>query len=151
VASPKVAAAPVASPVEAPRPATAALIEKLRHQDAEVARDAASMLGRLPEDSAAVAALSAVLLNVDGFFHAVVRAAAAESLGLLGDRSAVDALIHATGDQMAETSQAAIQALGLLGDKRALPTLTTIQRNANGYYLEFVQRTAASAAARISR
>ncbi len=138
-------------PVERDRTTVVALIAKLRDQDAEAARDAAATLGQLPADAEAVAALGQVLKNADGYFHSVVRAAAAASLGHLGDRNAVDALIAATRDTMAEASEEAVKALGALGDVRALPALETIRRNEKGYYLESVRRAAEQAAGRIDR
>ena len=153
VAAPVAVSTPVATPAATAPEATtarAALIARLRDNDAEVARDAAANLGRLPADAASVDALSAVLTNTDGFFHSVVRAAAASALGTLGDHRAVDALIHATNDGMAEASEEAIKALGLLGDRRALPALEKIISNHNGFFLETVRRTAQAALTRIN-
>jgi HEAT repeat protein len=80
----------------------------------------------------------------------VVRAAAAATLGKLGDRRAVEALIEATRDPMAEASEEAVKALGLLGDPRALPTLQAVMRNADGFFLENVRKSAEEASRRIS-
>ena len=126
-----VVAAPVAAPVR-DRSAVISLIAKLHDLDAEVARDAAQTLAGLPVDAQAVEALGNVVQNRDGFFHAVVRAAAAHTLGKLASRDAVEALIIATRDPMAEASQEAVIALGLLGDTRALPVLRDIVANAEG-------------------
>ena len=68
------------------------LIKQLRDPMAEVARDAALALGSL-HDTSAVEALCAVVLNQDLYFHCVVRSAAAESLGKLSDRRALNALL----------------------------------------------------------
>ena len=165
-AAPAVVAAPAAPVVVAPvavkpaaavlvapardRSAVISLIAKLRDVDAEVARDAAQTLGGLPVDHEAVEALGNVVKNADGYFHSVVRAAAAHTLGKLGDRNAVEALIIATRDPMAEASQEAVIALGLLGDTRALPVLRDIVANAEGFYLEYVQKSAQEAVARIN-
>jgi HEAT repeat protein len=132
------------------RTAIVTLIGRLRDPDAEVARDAAATLGTLPADAQAVAALGEVLLNADGYFHSVVRAAAAASLGTLKAPQSVEALIHATGDTMAEASEEAIKALGRLGDRRALPSLESIVRNQNGFFLEHIRRAAQESAARIA-
>ena len=126
-----------------------ALISKLRDNDAEIARDAAVTLGTLPADGEAIDALCDVVRNTDRFFHPVVRAAAAATLGKLGDRRAVDALIVATGDTMAEASEEAVKALGRLGDARAVSTLQTIIRNEQGFFLDPVRRTAEAAVARL--
>jgi len=154
--APVVAANAVANTVAtAPRSAdrdrstVVALVTRLRDRDAEVARDAAATLGRLPADSQAVEALGDVLRNAEGYFHSVVRAAAAAALGSLGDRKAVDALIAATRDSMAETSEEAVKALGLLGDRRAIPALEQVVRNENGFFLENVRKSAQDAIKRI--
>jgi len=131
------------------RSAVIALMNRLRDADAEVARDAAQTLASLPADAEAIDALCAVVVNADGYFHPVVRAAAAAALGQLGDRRAVEALIQGTRDTMAEASEEAIKALGLLGDARALVALQVVIRNENGFFLEHVRRTAETAAGRI--
>jgi hypothetical protein len=127
------------------RSAIVLLILSLRDNEADTARDAAIRLGTLPLDVEAVDALMAAVRNQDNFFHPVVRAAAAQSLGRIGDRRAVDALIEATRDSMAEASEEAVTALGLLGDAKALPALTAIVANDQGYYLETVRKSAAKA------
>ena len=145
-------AVPVAAAVAAPVAATVAavndragvtgLIAKLRHMDADAARDAAVTIGTLPANADSVSALITVLLNADRYFHPVVRAAAAASLGKLRDSRAVDALIHATRDSMAETSDEAVKALGRLGDRRAVLPLKAIVRNVDGFYLANVRASA---------
>ncbi len=152
-----VAAAAVAAPVAPPaapaaatvvavnageRAGVTALIAKLRDVDADAARDAAVTLGTLPANAESVSALIAVLLNADRYFHPVVRAAAAASLGKLRDPRAVDALLHATRDSMAETSDEAVKALGRLGDRRAILPLKAIVRNADSFYLANVRASA---------
>lgn len=144
------AAASVTAQPARDRSTVVALIAKLRDTDADVARDAALTLGTLPADAEAVDALCAAVRNADKFFHPVVRAAAAASLGLSGDPRAVDALLAGTGDTMAEASEEAVKALGLLGDRRAVPTLEAIVRNDYGYFLDPVRRTAEAALARLS-
>jgi len=144
------AAAPVAPPARE-RSAIIALITKLRDADADTARDAATTLGNLSVDTEAVMALATVVQNQAGYFHAVVRAAAAEALGKLGDRRALDALLHATQDTMAEASHQAIGALGRLGDPRALPVLEAIVRNENGFFLDYIRQAATSASAAIKK
>ena len=131
------------------RSGVAALIARLRAPDAEIARDAATTLGTLTADAETIDALSAVTFNRDGFFHPVVRTAAAAALGRLGDRRAVDALITATRDPMAEASEEAVKALGLLGDSRALPALNAAVLNADGFFLEQVRKAARDAIRRI--
>ncbi len=141
--------AAVVEPAVRDRSTVIALIESLRNPEADVARDAAATLGRLPADAEAVDALCNVVRNADDYFHPVVRAAAAAALGQLKDVRAIDALVHATRDAMAEASEEAVKALGLLGDARALPALAVIVQNNEGFFLENVRRTAQEATARI--
>jgi HEAT repeat protein len=126
------------------------LIAKLRNWDAEIARDAATMLAHLPADAEAIGALSAAVTNQDGYFHPVVRASAAASLGRLGDRQAVDALLVGINDTMAEASEEAIKALGIIGDARAIPALEAVVQNDRGFFLDNVRRTAQDAIEKIS-
>jgi len=142
VVAPAAATAVAVNAAERERAGVTALIAKLRHIDADVARDAAVTLGTLPANAESITALSAVLLNADHYFHPVVRAAAAASLGKLRDPRAVDALVHATRDSMAETSDEAVKALGRLGDRRAILPLKAIVRNADNFYLANVRASA---------
>ena len=148
-----VAAAPAAAKVEAARDRSTvvALIVKLRHQDADVARDAATTLGGLPADAEAVKALCEAVRNHDGYYHAVVRAAAATALGKFGEVKAVDALIEGTRDAMAAASEEAVKALGLLKDPRALPALEAVVKNESGFFLEHVRATAREAVQRVTQ
>ncbi|MGA2231651.1 MAG: HEAT repeat domain-containing protein [Tepidisphaeraceae bacterium] len=150
---PATAAAPVAvaqapatpAPVAAaPKPQTASLIAELRNSDADAARDAATALGALG-DTSAVQPLIDVLVNADGYFHAVVRAAAAASLGQLRDVRAVPALEVAVRDTIAEPSTEAIRALGAIGDARGVNALIQVIRNQDGFFLS-VARLAATRA-----
>lgn len=121
--------------------AVTSLCHGLRDYDADRARDAAVSLGHVRHASA-VQPLIEALTNADGFTHPVVRAAAAASLGQLGNRRAVDALIVATTDSMAEASAEAIRSLGLLGDPRAVAPLVDILRNADGFFVGSTRRAA---------
>ncbi len=144
---PPAVAVSVTPPValERDRSAIIGLVAKLRHMDADIARDAAATLGTLPVSAESISALVAVLLNAENFYHPVVRAAAAHSLGLLRDARAFEALLHATRDPMAETSDEAVKALGRLGDKRAMTTLQAIIKNTDGFYLDNVRSSADAA------
>lgn len=132
------------------RTAVLALVAKLRTPDADTARDAALTLANLPADAEAVDALCDVVRNGENWFHPVVRAAASVTLGKLADRKAVDALIVATRDPMAEAAGEAVRSLGLIGDARALPALRAVQANADGYYHESVRRLVPDAIRRLS-
>lgn len=98
---------------------TAALVNSLRDTSADVASEAAAALGATGDHSA-VKPLSDVIANADGYYHPVVRAAAATSLGKLGDTKAVPALIAGIRDEMAEASAESIRALAAIGDARAV-------------------------------
>ena len=86
-----------------------ALIQSLRDPSADVARDAAVELGGA-KDASAVAPLIEVITNDDGYYHDVVRAAAAEALGRLGDVRAVEPLLTLSRDTMAEAIAEAVRA-----------------------------------------
>ena len=134
---------------EMPEPqAVAALAEALRDPTAEVAREAAVALrrSRLPS---AVDALTAVIENADGYFHPIVRTAAAESLGCLNEPRAVGALKRAVRDPLAEPSRAAIRALGVVAREDALPALLAVVSNGDNYFLPSVRVTATEVLATI--
>lgn len=124
------------------------LIQSLRDHSADVARDAAVELGGA-KDASAVAPLIEVIENNDGFYHDVVRAAAAESLGRLGDVRAVEPLLTLSRDTMAEASAEAVRALALLNDQRAVGPLIDIVRNSYGFFLPIVRRAAVIALAKL--
>ena len=123
------------------------MIGDLRHQDADVAREAAIALGATGS-SAAVEALIGVLENADGFYHSVVRAAAASSLARLGDKRAVASLLGAVNDTMAEASAEAVRALADLGDARSVDTLIGVVRNVDGFFQQVVRLAAVHALGR---
>lgn len=136
---------PVATPKPVTLPtSTVALLVALRDRSADVAREAAISLGKA-RDLSAVGPLEQVVCNADNYFHPVVRAAAAESLGQLGDIHAVDALVIGTRDSMAEASAESVRALATLKDQRAVAPLIEIVRNTNHYYLPIVRRAAVMA------
>lgn len=137
---------PSTAPAAAVSPAidsdtTRQLIAALRDSDADIAREAATSLGQAGGASA-VESLIEVVANENGYFHAVVRSAAAASLGQLKDRRAVDALLKAIYDQIADSSSEAVRALAALGDPRAVSALLDVVRNHNGYFVNSVRRAA---------
>lgn len=139
-----VAEAQVASVAATPvidRELLATLIGELRSMDADRAREAAVSLGGI-RDVSSTEALISVLNNTEGYFHSVVRSAAAASLGQLGDVRALEALTRTVDDEMAEASAEAVRALALLGDEKAVDTLVAVLRNTNGYYLPVVRLAA---------
>lgn len=121
--------------------AVAAYVGALRDSNADLARDAALALGTTG-NSSAVEPLIAALNNPDGYYHSVVRAAAAASLARIGDSRALEPLISTVRDCIAEPSVEAIRALGILGNSRAIPTLLEVVRNADGFFLPVARRAA---------
>ena len=99
---------PVANASSIDRATITAHVAALRNNDADFARDAALALGALA-DAAAVEPLIQAIGNSDGFYHSVVRAAAATSLAKIGDSRAVMPLIAAVRDSVAEPSVEAIR------------------------------------------
>jgi HEAT repeat protein len=159
-AKPKPKAMPVEVPVEAPvekklilvTPAgpsneVLSLIGSLRNADADVASEAAASLGSHRFDEV-VDALSAAVMNAEGYFHPVVRAAAAGSLGRLNDRRALPALLAGVRDPMAEASAESVRALAAIADPAALETLAAVVENADGFYLPVVRLAAVKAMSR---
>ncbi|MGA3065360.1 MAG: HEAT repeat domain-containing protein [Tepidisphaeraceae bacterium] len=132
------ASAALAASTAAP---AAALIADLRNSNADVARDAATSLGSLGNPTA-VESLIEVINNFDGYFHPVVRAAAASSVGQLRDRRAVESLLVAVRDTNAEPSAEAIRALAAIGDDRAINPLIEVIRNRDGFFLPIARRAA---------
>lgn len=144
-AAPATVAKPAVVPATpASNPRAEQLIGQLRDFTAEVARDAATELGQLA-DRKAVEPLIAVLANVDGYYHLVVRAAAAGSLGLLRDHRAVSVLVSALRDSMAEISAEAALALGHIGTPEAIQSLRPVIENHDGYFLPMSRRAAIKA------
>jgi len=127
--------------------AAPALIDALFDSDADVAREAAAALGVLRQSSA-VEPLIRVLSNREGYFHGVVRAAAASSLARLGDSRAVEPLLAAIHDPMAEASAEAVRALADLADPRAVQAIIDVVRNDDGFFLSIVRRAAVLALAK---
>jgi HEAT repeat protein len=141
----KADAAPPAAqmPSESPK-----LIAELRDLAAEVACGAAAALGKIKEP-AVVDALITVVVNADNFFHSTVRAAAARSLGQIGDRRAVPCLLQALRDPIAEVSAEAVGALGEIRDGAAVPPLLAAAANADGYFAPMVRLAAVQALGRL--
>lgn len=140
---------PTAAPAAAPAALTPAALDakaqaylaELKSTDADTARDAATALGALA-DPTAVQPLIDVLRNEDGYYHSVVRAAAASSLAQIKSARAIDALIEALRDPIAEASAEAVRALATLGDPRAVPPLIAVVQNADGYFFSAVRLAA---------
>ena len=105
----------IAKPAIVAQPAVAAdstaikpLLTALHDLDADMACEAATALARTG-NTAAVEPLIEIISNKNGYFHSVVRSAAAASLGQLKDRKAVDALLNAVNDSITDPSTEAIR------------------------------------------
>src|SRR5215471_4386025 len=99
--------------------------DKLREGKGAERIRAAHILGRLRERDAVPALIDALNESKERDF----KVAAAESLGLIGDRRAEDALIHATQMPEPRVRTAAIRALGKLGDATVTETLFEAARD----------------------
>ena len=142
------ASAPAVPVIAQPSPRVIELIAQLRDASAERAVDAAEQLGIIGEP-AAVDPLIAAVQNAQGYFHLVVRAAAAMALGRLKDARAIEPLTAAAHDTVAEVSCEAILALGQLDAQTAVDTLATIAANPTGYYLSVTRHAAIRALGRL--
>jgi hypothetical protein len=144
---------PVANETVAPRETIdngtlTSLLAAAHDSDADTAREAVTSIGLLG-DASAVNAVEAILRNVDGYFHPVVRAAASSTLAQLGDTRVVPTLIDTISDPIAEVSAESIRALAALGDFRAVEPLIAVVRNYNGYYRPIARRAAVFALAKL--
>jgi HEAT repeat protein len=124
------------------------LLAALNDVNADVASEAATALGA-SGNPAAVEPLIAVLTNSNGYFHSVVRSAAAVSLGQLKDRRSIEALLAAVHDPIADPSTEAIRALTVLADPRAIAALIEVVRNKDGFFANSVRRAAVLGLARL--
>jgi protein-S-isoprenylcysteine O-methyltransferase Ste14 len=91
-------------------PAVDHFVLLLQHEDAEVRRNAADMLGRTPSARAVPALVSALNDSLSD-----VRGRAASALGVIGSAEAVGPLLDMTGDSVAWVRSAAVRSLARLG------------------------------------
>ena len=103
--------------------AAAALLTALTDENAEVQLKAVAALGNL-KDAKTVAKLSEILENP--LEPDDVRAAAANALGNIGDKTAEPALIRALNIRVGDIAKNAIVALGKLESETAIPKLVAI-------------------------
>lgn len=95
------------------------LINILKTGNLDLKIIAAQNLGKIPE-KITIDALGEVLFKEP---DNTVRKVAAESLGFMGDKRSLEALIHAAGEVNPEVKGAAIRSLGYIEDKRAVKPL----------------------------
>jgi HEAT repeat protein len=125
-------------------PSIEPMLGSLRDVDADVAREAATALGQTG-NPAAVLPLIDVLKNSNGYFHSVVRSAAAAGLAQLKDSRAVEVLIEAVNDPITDPSTEAIHALAAIGDRKAVARLIEVTKNEKNFYAGSVRRAAITA------
>ncbi len=149
-----VVAAPAPVVVAEVKPKAATIVDiqpmlaGLHDLDADVACEAATALGN-SANPAAVVPLIEIIQNSNGYFHSVVRSAAAAGLATLKDRRAVEALLSAVNDPITDPSTEAIRALASLADPRAIACLVEVVRNESGFYAGSVRRAAVSGLAKL--
>lgn len=135
------------------RTAVAALVERLTDRKDSVRGAAAVALGQLG-DPTAVTSLAAILDPQAGLMPAkkgqknkreqnqLILRAAARSLGQIGNRAGVPALIDVLQDERAESDlrREAASALGAIGDAAAIPALRSVEATSDPYLGEAAQQ-----------
>jgi HEAT repeat protein len=124
--------------------ASRALVAALRDPVAEVAIEAAGALRAHPMEKAA-AALTEVLVNRDGYFSPVARAAAIRSLGAMVPSGQGAAIAAAVADGDATVSLAAIATLAERGEETGAAALLRLLEDGRGFYLPITRQAAARA------
>jgi HEAT repeat protein len=123
-------------------PVTAALCAALRDPSAEVAAEAAHAL-RHHREQDAIAALSRVVENADGYFSGGVRAAAIRTLSAILPHGRGQAIVAAVADRDAEVSVAAIAGVVDRNEAGGGDALLTVLENPHGYYVSLTRGAAA--------
>lgn len=111
---------------------TASLISDLLEPDnnsPDKQWQAAILLGKLGPNKTGEEVISALVKTLKLNFGALVRSHAAEALGMLEDKKAVDALILSLNDPYRLTRSYAARSLGKLGDNRAVQPLLEVMKN----------------------
>jgi hypothetical protein len=121
---------------------TAALCAALRDPSAEVAGEAADAL-RHHRGSEAIAALSKVVENADGYFSGGVRAAAIRTLSGMLPHGRGQSIIAAVADPDAEVSVAAIAGVVDRNEPGGDDALFAVLENPRGYYVSLARGAAA--------
>jgi hypothetical protein len=129
-------------------PDVARLIEAVHSTSVEASAEAVELLGDA-DDARAFDALAHVLANDAGYFHVVVRSAAALAMGKSRDTRVTAALQAAVDDASAEVSREAILALGALRaelrTESSVEKLIQIVENLTGYYINTTRHAAVRA------
>ena len=103
------------------------LVKALENPEPSIRMTAAQSLGKIPDD-VTITALCGVL-EKDNNSH--VRTVAAESLGFMGDKRALNPLIAASKENDKALKSAALRSLGYINDEQAIPTLIETLKNAD--------------------
>jgi hypothetical protein len=120
----------------------AALCAALRDPSAEVAAEAADAL-RHHDDPDAIAALSRVVENADGYFSGGVRAAAIRTLSAILPHGRGQSIVSAVADADAEVSVAAIAGVVDRNEPGGGDALFAVLENPRGYYVSLTRGAAA--------
>jgi HEAT repeat protein len=123
-------------------PVIAALCAALRDPSAEVAAEAADAL-RHHHDQEAIAALSSVVDNADGYFAGGVRAAAIRSLSAILPYGRGQPILAAVADADVEVSVAAIAGIVDRNEPGGGDALFAVLENPRGYYVSLTRSAAA--------
>jgi HEAT repeat protein len=138
------------------RAAVAALVERLTDKKDSVRGAAAVALGQLG-DPTAVTSLAAILNPQAGLpakpsakkgqknkreQNQLILRAAARSLGQIGNRAGLPALVDVLQDERAESDlrREAASALGAIGDASAIPALRSVEATSDPYLVEAAQQ-----------
>ena len=103
------------------------LVKALENPEPAIRMTAAQSLGKIP-DEVTITALCGVLENDH---NSLVRTVAAESLGFMGDKRALNPLIAASKENDKALKSAALRSLGYINDEQAIPTLIETLKNAD--------------------
>ncbi|MBW2455594.1 MAG: HEAT repeat domain-containing protein [Deltaproteobacteria bacterium] len=116
-----------------PAAAVAGILLGLGDADDQVRTEAALVAGSIPADVAARRGLVEPLRKNLADGNGYVRAAAARSLGILGDAGAFDALVPLLGDPASTVRLQTVRALGRIDSARAaqLPTVRSLRADAD--------------------
>jgi HEAT repeat protein len=123
---------------------TEALVGAIRDPSAEVAVAAIDALAG-HASPAGLAALQAVVDDVDGYFASVTRAAAIAGLAAAGGEAATPSITRAVRDLDAEVSLSAIAAIGEHLPHEAEAALVPVLQDRSGFFLPIVRLAAARA------
>jgi HEAT repeat protein len=127
---------------------TQALLGALRDPSAEVATAAVSALGARAEPRVADA-LREVIVNREGYFASVTRAAAVTTVAAWRNEAEMKPVLDAVNDLDAEVSLSAIAAIANHVPHAAITGVLPVLQDRSGYFLPIVRLAAAHALVRV--